>query len=136
MTPDEQPEQISEGNERREDVAEEENRMEVNCNGHTCTPESESSVEPQGTKQSTKEDEEDQQSANRPESNTETEGALSNKEKHHTCSGSPGDTDPQQLPASLAPDSVTVELKDGEKEEEKMDTRGDTKREEKDGQNG
>lgn len=135
MTPDEQPKQISEGDERTEDVAEEENRMEVNCNGHSCTPESERTVEPQGTNQSTEEDE-DQQNANQQKSNTETDDALSNKEEHHTCNGTPGDANPQQLPASLAPDSVTVELKEGEKEGEKMDTRGDTKREEKDGQNG
>lgn len=128
---------MSEVNERREVAAEEENRMEVNCNGHTSIPESESNVEAQGTKQST-EEQEDQQNANRPESNTETKDTLSDTEEHQTCNGSPGDTDLQTPPASLSPDSVTVELKEGEKEEEEMDIRGEIKREdkEKDGQNG
>lgn len=127
---------MSEVNERREVAAEEENRMEVNCNGHTSIPESESNVEAQGTKQST-EEEEDQQNANGPESHTETKDTLSDTEEPQTCNGSPGDN---HLQASLSPDSVTVELKEGEKEkeEEEMDIRGETKREdkEKDGQNG
>lgn len=132
LTPDEQPQQILEINERRDNAAEEENRMEVNCNGHASTPESEASLEVQGTKQST-EEQEDQQNANQPEINTETQDTLSNKEEHQTCNGSTGDpdTDLQQLPASLSPDSVTVELKEGDKEEkreEEMDTQGETKR--------
>ncbi|XP_033483103.1 SRSF protein kinase 1b isoform X1 [Epinephelus lanceolatus] len=132
LTPDEQPQQILETNERRDNAAEQENRMEVNCNGHASTPESEASPEVQGTKQST-EEQEDQQNANQPETNTETQDTLSNKEEHQTCNGSPGepDTDVQQLPASLSPDSVTVELKEGdneEKREEEMDTQGETKR--------
>lgn len=132
LTPDEQPQQILETNERRDNAAEQENRMEVNCNGHASTPESEASPEVQGTKQST-EEQEDQQNANQPETNTETQDTLSNKEEHKTCNGSPGepDTDVQQLPASLSPDSVTVELKEGdneEKREEEMDTQGETKR--------
>ncbi|XP_049446794.1 SRSF protein kinase 1b isoform X1 [Epinephelus fuscoguttatus] len=132
LTPDEQPQQILETNERRDNAAEQENRMEVNCNGHASTPESEASPEVQGTKQST-EEQEDQQNANQPETNTETQDTLSNKEEHQTCNGSTGepDTDVQQLPASLSPDSVTVELKEGdneEKREEEMDTQGETKR--------
>ncbi|XP_040890593.1 SRSF protein kinase 1b isoform X2 [Toxotes jaculatrix] len=145
-TPDEQPQQMPEGNERRQDGAEEENRMEVNYNGHTSTPESEASPESQvhGTKQSTKE-QEDQQNANQPENNTGNHDTLSKekKEEDQTCNGSPGDpdTDVQQLPASLSPDSVTVELKEGDREEKKedeMDTHGETKRgnEEDDSQNG
>ncbi|XP_049893061.1 SRSF protein kinase 1b [Epinephelus moara] len=132
LTPDEQPQQILETNEGRDNAAEQENRMEVNCNGHASTPESEASPEVQGTKQST-EEQEDQQNANQPETNTETQDTLSNKEEHQTCNGSNGepDTDVQQLPASLSPDSVTVELKEGdneEKREEEMDTQGETKR--------
>ncbi|XP_041806300.1 SRSF protein kinase 1b [Chelmon rostratus] len=140
-TPDEQPQQLPEVNERREDAAEEENRMEVNCNGHASTPESESSREAQGTKQST-EEQEDQLNANQPESNTEAEDTLGNKEEYKTCNGSPGHPDDkvQQLPATLSPDSVTVELKEGDKEkkEEEMDTREETKREDEkeDSQNG
>lgn len=139
-TPDEQPQQMPEVNERRDDTAVGENRMEVNCNGHASTPESESSLEVQGTKPST-EEQEDQLNANRPESNAETEDTLGFKEEHQTCNGLPGDTDLQQLPASLGPDSVTVELKEGDEEEKKgeeMDTRGETKRgeDEEDDQNG
>ncbi|XP_030276147.1 SRSF protein kinase 1b isoform X4 [Sparus aurata] len=125
-TPDEQPQQTPEENECREDAAEDDNRMEVNCNGHASTPESESSQEVQGTKLST-EEQEDQLNANRPESNSEAEDMLGNKEEQQTCNGSP--EDPQHLPASVSPDSVTVELKEGDKEE-KMDTRRETKREE------
>ncbi|KAM7401876.1 hypothetical protein PAMP_017153 [Pampus punctatissimus] len=130
-TSDEQPQQISEGNERREDAAEEENRMEVNCNGHSSTPESKASPESQvhGTKQST-EKLEDQQNANQPETNTEADKTIPNKD-HQTCNGSSRDLDPPQLAASLSPDSVTVDLKEGgkaEKKEEDMDTQGENKR--------
>ncbi|XP_038552269.1 SRSF protein kinase 1b [Micropterus salmoides] len=126
-TPDEQPQQKPEVNER-----EEESGMEVNCNGHASTLESETSPEVQGTKQST-EEQEDQRNANRPESNTETWDTLSNKEEHQTCKGSPGDTNLQQLPAPLSPDSVTVELKEDKKGEE-METKGGD--EDEDSQNG
>ncbi|XP_036958472.1 SRSF protein kinase 1b isoform X1 [Acanthopagrus latus] len=128
-TPDEQLQQTAEEDEHREDAAEDDNRMEVNCNGHASTPESESSQEVQGTKLST-EEQEDQLNANRPESNSEAEDSLGNKEEQQTCNGSP--EDPQQFPASVSPDSVTVELKEGDKEE-KMDTRRETKKEEEDG---
>ncbi|XP_044204185.1 SRSF protein kinase 1b isoform X4 [Thunnus albacares] len=143
-TPDEQPQQMSEGNEQREDAAEEENRMEVNCNGHASTQESEASPESQvhRTKKST-EELEDQQNANQPETKTEADDTLPNKEDRQTCNGSSMDPnlDPPQLPASLSPDSVTVELKEGdkaEKKEEEMDTQGENKRkdDEEDGQNG
>ncbi|XP_051271106.1 SRSF protein kinase 1b isoform X1 [Dicentrarchus labrax] len=132
-TPDEQPQQTPEANERRGDAAEGENTMEVNCNGHASTPESDTSVEVQGTKQST-EEQEDQQNANQPQSNTQTEDMLSNKEEHQTCNGSPRDPDTQQLPASLKEGD---EEKEGKKEDE-MDTRGETKKEddEEDSQNG
>ena len=76
------------------------------------------------------EEQEDQLNANRPESNSEAEDSLGNKEEQQTCNGSP--EDPQQFPASVSPDSVTVELKEGDKEE-KMDTRRETKKEEEDG---
>ncbi|XP_031179699.1 SRSF protein kinase 1b isoform X1 [Sander lucioperca] len=140
-TPDEQPQQIAEVNERRENAAEEENGMEVNCNGHASTPERETHLEAQGTKQTT-EEQEDQQNANQPESNTETQGSFSNKEEQQTCNGSLGDTALLPVPASLSPDSVTVELKEGDEEEEKkedkMDTQVETKRgdEEVDSQDG
>ncbi|XP_035517473.1 SRSF protein kinase 1b isoform X1 [Morone saxatilis] len=132
-TPDEQPQQTPEANERRGDAAEGENRMEVNCNGHASTPESDTTVEVQGTKQST-EEQEDQQNANQPQSNTQTEDTLSNKEEQQTCNGSPRDPDTQQLPASLKEGG---EEKEGKKEDE-MDTRGETKKEddEEDSQNG
>ncbi len=126
---------MPEGNEQREETGERENRMEVNCNGHASTPESESSLEAQGTKQST-EEQEDQQNANQPESNKEAEDTLNNKEECQTCNGSTGDsdtTDLQQLSASLSPDSIAVELKEGDKEEKKeeeMDTREETNKEE------
>lgn len=126
---DEQPLQMPELNENTETVAEE-NKMEVNCNGCASTPESEASPEEQGTKQST-EEQEDQQNANQPD--TDTQQTLSNKEENQTCNGSPEDpnTNLQQLPASLCPESVSVELKEGDKEEKKeeeMDTQGETKR--------
>lgn len=128
----------------RRDAADGENRMEVNCNGHASTPESEASLESQGhgTKQST-EEQEDQENSNQPE-NTEANNTLGNKQEHQTCNGSPGDTntEPQQLPASLNLSSVAVELKEGdhnqEKKEDVMDMQGETKREDedKDSQNG
>ncbi|XP_034538642.1 SRSF protein kinase 1b [Notolabrus celidotus] len=133
--PDEQPLQTPEQNENTETAAEE-NKMEVNCNGCASTPESETSPEEPGTKETT-EEQEDQQNANQPDSNTDTHHTLSNKEEHQTCNGSPEDpntntdTDLQQLPASLCPESVSVELKEGDKEEKKeeeMDTQGETKR--------
>ncbi|XP_075951793.1 SRSF protein kinase 1b isoform X2 [Anarhichas minor] len=135
-TPDEQPQQTPEVNERREN----ENGAEVKCNGHASTPEDDTSPEVQGTKQST-EEQEDQQNANQPDSNTETQDTLSNKEEHQICNGTPGDADLHQLPASLGPDSVTVELKEGDEEDKKgeeMDTQGETKRgeEEEDSQDG
>ncbi|XP_068576239.1 SRSF protein kinase 1b isoform X2 [Cebidichthys violaceus] len=138
-TPDEQPQQTPEVSERTENAAE--NGTEVKCNGHASTPEDDTSLEVQGTKQST-EEQEDQQNANQPDSNTETQDTLSNKEEHQICNGTPGDADLQQLPASLSPDSVTVELKEGDEEDKKgeeMDTQGETKRgeeEEEDSQEG
>lgn len=108
--------------------------MEVNCNGHSSTLERGTNVEAQGTKQSAEEEEEeDQRNANQLENNMESKNTLTNKEEGHTCNGLPGDADLRQLPTSVSPDSVTVELKEGNREdEEDMDTRGDTKREDKD----
>ncbi|XP_034441482.1 SRSF protein kinase 1b isoform X1 [Hippoglossus hippoglossus] len=144
-SPDQQPPQTSEGNEQKTDLAEEENKMDVNYNGIASKPESEASPESQvhGTEQST-EEKEDQQNANQAENDTEANDTeandtLSNKEEHQTCNGSPEDPDPdpdtdlQQVPAPLSPDSVTVEIKEGEKEEkreEEMDTQGEKRREE------
>lgn len=106
--------------------------MEVSCNGHGNIPKREGSAEAQETKQSAEERKE-QQDAKRPESNTETKDTLSNTEEHQTCNGSPADPELQTPPASLSPDSVTVELK-----EEGTHTQGENKREEKEkeGQNG
>ncbi|KAM3620933.1 uncharacterized protein V6R79_003846 [Siganus canaliculatus] len=134
-TPDEQPQPEPEVNHRKEDTPEEENKMEVNCNGHAPTPESDGNLEALETKRTaTKEaeeveqQEEDQLNANGPGYTQQSEDTLGNKEDHETCNGSAVD----QLPASVGPDSVTVELKDGAKEqkETEMDTRGETKREE------
>ncbi|XP_071750620.1 SRSF protein kinase 1b [Centroberyx gerrardi] len=141
-SPEDQPQQRPQGEERREDEAEEENGMEVNCNGLASTPPSEDSPESQvhGTKQYT-EQQEDQQNANQPEDNTENHKALDNKQDHESCNGTPGDPhlDPQQLPASLCPDSVTIELREGDKEEKKeeeMDTQGETRGGDEEDQNG
>ncbi|XP_028261293.1 SRSF protein kinase 1b [Parambassis ranga] len=138
-TPDEQPLQMPEANEWKVDVAEEENKMEVNCNGHASTPEDETSPEGHGTKQST-EEREDQENANQPGDGTEsTCEASCHKEQQPTCNGSQEDPDNnlQQPSASLSADSVTVELKEGDKKEEEMDTQGVTKRSnEEDDQNG
>ncbi|XP_063767323.1 SRSF protein kinase 1b isoform X3 [Eleginops maclovinus] len=138
-TPEEQPQQIPNVNERRDNATNEPGGMEVNCNGHSSPAESEASVEEQGTKQSM--ELEDQQNANQAEGNTETPDTLSNKEERPACNGSAEQPD-QLMPSSLSPDSVTVELKEGddeEKKEEQMDTLGeDTKRgeEEEDSQDG
>lgn len=111
------------------------NRMEVNCNGHASAPESGPTPESQPSEPPTEED--SQQNANPTESNAESKDLLNNNGKHQSCNGSPGDADPPQLPAaSVSPDSVTVELKEGEKEEEEMDDRGDVKKQDKEGQNG
>ncbi|XP_074523737.1 SRSF protein kinase 1b isoform X1 [Halichoeres trimaculatus] len=133
-SPPDEPQQVPELNENTQTVAEE-NKMEVNCNGCASTPESETSPEKQRTKPST-EEQEDQQNANQPD--TDAQQTLSNNEENQTCNGSPEDpnTNLQQLPASLCPESVSVELKEGDKEgdkeekkEEEMDTQGETKRE-------
>ncbi|CAB1426632.1 unnamed protein product [Pleuronectes platessa] len=135
-SPDQPPPQISEGNEQKQGLAESENKMDVNYNGIASKPEGEASPESQvhETEQST-EEKEDQENANQTENDTEANDTLSNKEEHQTCNGSPEDpdTDLQQVPASLSPDSVTIEIKEGEKEEkreEEMDTQGEKKREE------
>lgn len=114
--------------------------MEVNCNGRASTPES--GTTPEGERSDPPTEQDDQQNANSPENTAESNDLLNNNAKHQSCNGSPGDPDPPQLPAaSVSPDSVTVELKEGEKEKEKeeeMDVRGDVKKEDKDkdGQNG
>lgn len=121
---------MSELSNRSADAPEEENRMEVNCNGHASTPESGST--PEGKQSDLPTEQDDQQNANPSESNAESNDLLNNNAEHQSCNGSPGDSDPPQLPAAtVSPDSVTVELKEGEKEEE-MDVRGDVKKEDKD----
>lgn len=121
---------MSEPNNRSADAPEEENRMEVNCNGHASTPESGPS--PEGKRSDLATEQDDQQNANPSESKAESNDLLNNNAKHQRCNGSPGDPDPPQLPAaSGSPDSDTAELKEAEKEEE-MDVRGDVKKEDKD----
>lgn len=127
LTPEEQSAHTSGLNEQREITADDENRMEVNCNGHAATPENETSLEVRGTEQCT-EEQEDQQDAKQPESNKETDNAFCDKEERPSCNGN-SDTEQQRPPASLSPDSVTVELKEGDKIEEQMDTLKETKRE-------
>lgn len=139
-TPDEQPPaKLQVGHQK--DGAVEENRMEINCNGHSCSPEDKDSSETSRTKQS-EEEREDQQNANKQENSAETPVAPCNKEEHETRDASPGELDPtlQQLPASLNSDAA-VEPNDGEKEEKKteeMDTQGENKKEsdEEDSQSG
>lgn len=141
LTPDEPPPPVTEVSDRRDDAAEEENKMEVNCNGHGCTPENETSPEVHGTKQPT-EEQEDQQIVNQAENSTETcDTSCSNKEEHPTCNGSHGDPDAnlQQPPVSLSPDCVTVELKEEDteqKKEEEMDMENKRGKEEEDSQSG
>ncbi|KAF3689659.1 SRSF protein kinase 1 [Channa argus] len=132
-TPDNQPLQVPDINEQRVDVNIQENRMKVNCNGHASTPVSEASPENQahGTNQ-LKEEQEDQQNANQVEDNTGTHDSLGNKEENRNSNGYSGDPDThlQQLPASLSPNSVAVELKEGEKQDKKeeMDAQAENKR--------
>lgn len=107
--------------------------MEVNCNGHASTPESGSVTEGQQSEPPPTEDD-SQQNANPSESNTESKDLLNNNGEQQSCNGSPAEPDPPQPPAAcVSPDSVTVELKDGEKEEE-IDAKKEEK--DKDGQNG
>lgn len=128
LTPEEQPQQMPEGNEQSVHVPEE-NRMEVNCNGHASTPES--APTPEGSPSEPPTEEGDQRNANPPESNGESKDLLNNNGEHQSCNGSPGDPEPPQLPAaSVSPDSVTVEPKEGEKEE--ADVHRDIKKEDKD----
>ncbi|KAM4740753.1 SRSF protein kinase 1b [Anableps anableps] len=140
-TPDEPPPLTPQIGHQKQGAAREENQMEINCNGHSSSPESKDSSETQGTKQSA-EEQEDQQNANQPECNAETPDTLCNKEEHETSDASPGEAEPtlEHLPASLSSDA-TVERNDGEREEKKMedmDTQGENKKEceEEDSQSG
>lgn len=120
----------------------EQNKMEINCNGHaSSSPESKTSSGEQETKQSAKELE-DQQNANQPENNTETHDTLCNKEEEdEICKASCEEPESavQQLPSSLSSDDA-VERNEGETESKKMedmDTQGKTKQEnEEDSQSG
>lgn len=108
-----------------------ENGMEMNCNGHASTPESASSLEAPGTKQS-REEQEDQLNANRPESSAENEDTMAEKKEPQTSNSS---SNMQEPPASVSSDSVTVEIKEEckvPKKEDEMDTRDETKREDED----
>ncbi|XP_047439106.1 SRSF protein kinase 1b isoform X2 [Mugil cephalus] len=130
-TPDEQPQETPQ-------VRTGENKMDVNCNGHASPEEKTTTSEEQGTKQSA-EEREDQQNANQPEGDAETCDTLCNKDERQTCNDSheEPDTDLQQPPASVSPDSVSVELKE-EDRKEGMDAQGETKRgnDEADSENG
>lgn len=122
--------------EPKEVAAEEQNRMEINCNGHTSSPESNTSPGEQETKQSA-EELEDQQNANLPENNTETQDTLCNKEDE-ICETSCGEPDP--VPSPLSSEG-TVERNEREaefKKIENMDPQEETKRgnEEEDSQSG
>ncbi|KAF7661244.1 hypothetical protein LDENG_00266150 [Lucifuga dentata] len=124
--PNEQPAQRPECKEQIEQEVEDETKMEVNCNGHAATPRSEASPECQvhGTKQC-KEEQGDQQNVNQPENDMEDQDTSDNKQDHQTRDPQ---LDLQQLPDSLNPNSVTVELREGVKEENKeMDPQGETK---------
>ncbi|XP_075870288.1 SRSF protein kinase 1b isoform X3 [Nelusetta ayraudi] len=155
LTPDEQPEQLSEVNEDKGDtsVGSSNTRMEVNCNGLTATSaqQSESNAEAQGAEHSTaaaaqqkqqqkqqqqqQQQQEDQQNANQPDSSSETREALSNDTEHQTCNGSAQDGHLQAPPTAVSPDSVSVEIKEGKGEGEATDEQmfcgGDSKREDK-----
>lgn len=136
-TPDQQPQETTEGIEGKEKAVEQ-STMEVNCNGLASTPESEASPEnqAQGTKEPVVEEElEDQQNANQTEDNTETQETVDGKDDHQICNGSSGDPEgdpsPPEDAASLGTDAVAVELREGDKVEKKdeMDTHGEGKRE-------
>ncbi|XP_034022869.1 SRSF protein kinase 1b isoform X2 [Thalassophryne amazonica] len=145
---DDEAEQMPEEKQHREDVANDMNRMELNCNGHISTPVSEANLESKahGPKQCT-EEQEDQQNANQIESGTESHDTLDNdkqdtldnsKQDHQTCNGHPWDTDLtlQQLTASVSSEYVSDELLNDKKGEE-MDPQREVKKEsEEDSQNG
>lgn len=140
-TPDEQPPLTLQIGHQKDVAVGRENRMEINCNGHSCSPEGKDGSETSRTKPS-EEEQEDQQNANQPENRAETPDAVCNKEEHETSDASPGELNPtlQQLPASLNSDAA-VEPNDGEREEKKtedMDTQGENKKEsdEEDSQSG
>ncbi|KAM4583092.1 SRSF protein kinase 1b isoform 2-T2 [Fundulus diaphanus] len=118
-TPEEQPPLTPPIGHQTAGAAKEENRLEINCNGHSSLPERKDRSETRGTKQSA-ENQEDQQNANQPESNAETPDTLCNKGEHEGSDASPGEPEPQQLPASLGSDA-TVEPDDGERERQKTE---------------
>uniref|UniRef100_H3CMV0 non-specific serine/threonine protein kinase n=1 Tax=Tetraodon nigroviridis TaxID=99883 RepID=H3CMV0_TETNG len=102
LSPDEQPQQKSELNNRSADAA-----VEVNCNGHASTPESGPTPEDKQGDLSTEQDQ--QQNANPSESSAESNDQLNNNAEHQSCNGSPGDADPPQIPAaSVSPGAVSL----------------------------
>ncbi|XP_069566755.1 SRSF protein kinase 1b isoform X1 [Brachyistius frenatus] len=140
-TEEEETKQSTEEEETKQSTEEEETKQsteEEETKQSTEEEETKQTTEEEETKQTTEEEEEqeDLQNANHPENNTETCDTLCNTDEPPTCNGSHKDVDPQQHPASISPDSVTVELKQGHKEE--VDTQGETKRgnEEDESQNG
>ncbi|XP_068170950.1 SRSF protein kinase 1b [Antennarius striatus] len=121
VTPGETP-LTPEENKKKETVTDGEKGMDANFNRLPST-----------AVQSTQEVQEDQLSANRPDSYKETKDTLDDKEEQPICNGSAGDPDTNQQvrPDPLGPDSVNMELKEGE-----VDAQGVTKREdEEDSQN-
>ncbi|XP_005798040.1 SRSF protein kinase 1-like isoform X1 [Xiphophorus maculatus] len=142
-TSDEQPPLTPQLGHQKAGATAEENQMEINCNGHSSSPDNKDSSEKQGTKESVEEqEEEDQQNANQPETNAETPDSICNEEEHETCDASPAVADPASEPpsASLSSD-VAVEPNDRERQEKKMEdmeTQGENKKEseEEDSQSG
>uniref|UniRef100_A0A1A7YBH9 non-specific serine/threonine protein kinase n=1 Tax=Iconisemion striatum TaxID=60296 RepID=A0A1A7YBH9_9TELE len=131
LTPDEQPREIPELNEQKEETTQEENRMEINCNGHASTPDSNASPDVHETKQCA-EEQEDQQNPNQPEIHQ----TLCNTEEQELCDP---DTTMQQLLSSHSSD-VGVEQQQEETEGKKMedmDNQGEDKKgsDEEDSQN-
>lgn len=143
MTPDEPP---SEANQGKGDGGVCSNAaVEVNCNGLAAasTPQIDSNTEAQESERSAEaaveqqqQQEEDQQNANQADSSSESKGAPSVDTQHQNCNGSAQDGHPQAPPTAVSPDSVTVEIKEGEAAEaeaadEQMLYGGDAKREDK-----
>lgn len=128
------PQQMSQPSVPTEGATKEESNMEVNCNGNTSPPVSETSLECQenGTNQSA-EELLDQQNANQVDDKTETLDKVCKKDNLERCNGPSEDPEPQQQqqpPVSLSSDVVTSEMNDAvkfEKKDEDMDTQGENK---------
>ncbi|XP_015815008.3 SRSF protein kinase 1b isoform X2 [Nothobranchius furzeri] len=111
LTPDEQPREMPELNEQEKETTQQENRMEINCNGHVSSADGNASPDAQESEQCAKELE-DQQNTNQPEIHQ----TLCNKEEQEICDP---DTTVLQLLSSHSSD-VGVEWQEGETEGKKM----------------